>query len=162
MIIGLISRLWRGVFQSLPLPLPQIAIPELQQVTINPKNGRSERIYVNLEAVYPTPERLGTELSFEELRASRRGWLSKVWERELQDQKQNLDYESCEPIGESKISIDTVTRTVPVKLDIPRDPVMIDENGMKKEHHREGKQRRMKVKEVNETQISKSWIARIL
>jgi checkpoint serine/threonine-protein kinase len=125
-------------------------------VTINPKNGRSERIFVNLEAVYPTPERPGTELSFEELRAAHRGWLSKVWERELQEQKQSHDLEPCEPTEELKIGSGTVTRTIPVKLDIPRDPVLVDENGMKKEHHKEGKQRRMKVKEVNETQISMS------
>ncbi|PQE31879.1 putative mitotic checkpoint serine threonine kinase protein [Rutstroemia sp. NJR-2017a WRK4] len=145
--------------ESLPLPLPPIAVPELQQVTINPKNGRSERIFVNLEAVYPTPERPGTELSFEELRAAYRGWLSKVWEKELQEQKQSHDFEPCEPAEEPKISSGTVTRTIPVKLDISRDPVLVDENGMKKEHHKEGKQRRMKVKEVNETQIIKAKLS---
>jgi hypothetical protein len=37
---------------------------------------------VNLEACYPNPEDPSTELSFEELRATRRGWMDKLWTRE--------------------------------------------------------------------------------
>lgn len=54
-------------------------IPKKEQVTVNARSGRQERIFVNLEAVYPTPENMGTELSFEELRAVNRGWLNKQW-----------------------------------------------------------------------------------
>lgn len=157
-------HLWRYVFQS----IPQITNPELQQVTINPKNGRSERIFVNLEAVYPTPDKIGTELSFEELRAAHRGWLDKLWEPELDVPEEPV---SSEPTQESNVSIETLTQDLPdklviardpiysdenrpEKLVIPRDPVYLDENGAKKEHNKETKHRRMKVKEVNKTQIS--------
>lgn len=37
---------------------------------------------MNLEAVYPTPDDVGTEMCFEELRAFNRGWLSKIWTSE--------------------------------------------------------------------------------
>lgn len=161
-------QIWCHVLQS--IPLPQITNPELQQVTINPKNGRSERIFVDLEAVYPTPDKIGTELSFEELRAAHRGWLDKLWEPEL-----NIPQDkpvSNSSIQECKISIETITHQIPEKLVIARDttardkngpeklviardPVYLDENGAKMEHNRETKHRRMKIKEVNKTQISK-------
>ncbi|KAG4028008.1 hypothetical protein MFRU_025g00740 [Monilinia fructicola] len=156
------------IFKDESIPLPQITNPELQQVTINPKNGRSERIFVDLEAVYPTPDKIGTELSFEELRAAHRGWLDKLWEPEL-----NIPQDkpvSNSSIQESKISIETITHQIPEKLVIARDttardkngpeklviardPVYLDENGAKMEHNRETKHRRMKIKEVNKTQI---------
>lgn len=185
MIIGLIFGTGGFMyFQS--IPLPQITIPELQQVTVNPKNGRSERIFVNLEAVYPTPEKIGTELSFEELRAAHRGWLSKVWEPETDIPE--VESRPKEQLRESLISVEIVTQQAPEKLFIARDPgprdetrsdelvvardpipwdenrpekffaardpVYLDENGAKKEHNRETKHRRMRVKEVNKTQIS--------
>ncbi|KAF7875285.1 hypothetical protein EAF04_002457 [Stromatinia cepivora] len=156
------------IFKDESIPLPQITNPELQQVTINPKNGRSERIFVNLEAVYPTPDKIGTELSFEELRAAHRGWLDKLWEPELDIPPE--EPVSNEPTQDSNVSIETITRDIPdklviardpvfsdenrsEKLVIPKDPVYLDENGAKKEHNKETKHRRMKVKEVNKTQI---------
>ncbi|ESZ90842.1 hypothetical protein SBOR_8787 [Sclerotinia borealis F-4128] len=139
------------IFKDESIPLPQITNPELQQVTINPKNGRSERIFVNLEAVYPTPDKIGTELSFEELRAAHRGWSSKIWEPELDiPQEKPVSHESAK---ESNFSIETITQQIPEKLVIARDLVYLDENGAKKEHNKETKHRRMKVKEVNKTQI---------
>ncbi|KAI9646478.1 protein kinase [Ciborinia camelliae] len=138
------------IFKDESIPLPQITNPELQQVTINPKNGRSERIFVNLEAVYPTPDKIGTELSFEELRAAHRGW-NKMWEPELDIPQEEPVLN--EPTGETNVSVETITRDIPEKLVIARDPVYLDENGAKKEHNRETKHRRMKVKEVNKTQI---------
>lgn len=52
-----------------------------QQVT-NPKTGKVERVFVNLEAVYPTINDLVEEMSFEELRAKSRGWLNRDWAAE--------------------------------------------------------------------------------
>ena len=49
-----------------------------QQVT-NPRTGKVERVFVNLEAVYPNPDNPLEEISFEELRARSRGWLSRDW-----------------------------------------------------------------------------------
>ncbi|TAQ89302.1 hypothetical protein B7494_g2385 [Chlorociboria aeruginascens] len=146
-------RLWRFVFQF----LPQIKNPQMTQVSVNPKNGRSERIHVNLEAVYPTPDIIGTELSFEELRASQRGWLSKVWQSESRLRKQ-VELDSKNSIIESNISLVTMSREVSEKLVIPRDTVILDENGVAKDG-REGRPRRMKIKEVNETQIIKAKLS---
>lgn len=57
-------------------------MPHKEQLTVNLRSGRQEMIFVNLEAVYPTPDDLGTEMSFEELRAFNRGWLAKKWVNE--------------------------------------------------------------------------------
>jgi checkpoint serine/threonine-protein kinase len=119
------------------------------------QKGRTERIHVNLEAIYPTPEIMGSELSLEELRAGHRGWLSKVWEPERQPEPfLEVFQDSTE---ESKV--DNIIREVSEKLVIARDPINLDENGITKEPVREGRGRRMKIKEVNETQISMetSW-----
>lgn len=48
----------------------------------NPRNGRLECVFVNLEAVYP---RSGSEYSFEELRARHRGWKDYEWPRERRE-----------------------------------------------------------------------------
>jgi checkpoint serine/threonine-protein kinase len=142
--------------QSLPhFDYPQVTDPAQQQVTVNQK-GRTERIFVNLEAIYHTPEIVGSELSLEELRAGQRGWLSKVWQPEIPPKPNHED--SLDPqdgTGESNVNIDDVVREVSEKLVIARDPVTLDENGAAKEAGREGRGRRMKIKEVNETQISR-------
>ena len=122
-------------------------------MTVNQK-GRTERIYVNLEAIYPTPDVVGTELSVEELRANHRGWLSKVWKPEMPPKKILVELLQSGN-EESSIITEELSREVSEKLVIARDPVMLDENGATKETSREGKGRRMKIKEVNETQISK-------
>ena len=45
---------------------------------MNPRTGRPERVFVNIEAVYPEKD---VELSFEELRAMSRGWANRDWRR---------------------------------------------------------------------------------
>jgi checkpoint serine/threonine-protein kinase len=51
-------------------------------VTINPKTGKPECVFSDLEAVYPNgAEGDGEEFSFEELRARQRGWLQKDWSK---------------------------------------------------------------------------------
>lgn len=61
-----------------------------QQVT-NSRTGKVERVFVNLEAVYPNPDNPQEEISFEELRALSRGWLSRDWaaEREQRSLKKS-------------------------------------------------------------------------
>jgi len=154
---------WRLAFciQSLPqFTHPQTIIPLKEQITVNQRNGRQEKIFINLEAVYPTPEVSGTEMSFEELRASSRGWLHKQWKSErgtfvLEDAKpsdivpQPLSFEEGEDVVLSEAFTD--------KLVIPRDPLILDENGAVKEASREGRSRKLKTMEVNETQISKIY-----
>lgn len=123
-------------------------------MTVNAK-GKTERIYVNLEAIYLTPDILGSELSLEELRAGHRGWLSKVWESEVA-KKSSPKTISIFRDNKDEPKVHEVTREVSDKLVIARDSVTLDENGVKKEPLREGRGRRMKIKEVNETQISMS------
>ena len=47
---------------------------------MNPKTGKTECVFVNLEAVYPNiSDPMAAELSFEELRAKHRGWMEYDW-----------------------------------------------------------------------------------
>ena len=54
-----------------------------QQIT-NPRTGKVERVFVNLEAVYPNDH---DEMSFDELRAKARGWFHRDWAAEARQQK---------------------------------------------------------------------------
>ncbi|KAG0650694.1 Checkpoint serine threonine-kinase BUB1 [Hyphodiscus hymeniophilus] len=135
----------------------EILNPAKEQVTINAK-GRTERIFVHLESVYPTPEEIGTELSFEELRAAHRGWLSKLWRPEV-TRAASSDLASKENTVQSNVSAESLSRDISEKLVIARDPAMLDENGATKEHSRDGRGRRMKIKEVNATQIIKAKLS---
>ncbi|KAI0864241.1 Mad3/BUB1 homology region 1-domain-containing protein [Xylaria cubensis] len=128
-----------------------VIAPSKHQVIINPQNGKRERVYVNLEAVYPTPEEPGTELSFEELWAASRGWLDACW-----DDESLADYQH-EVADEDITPVQALTKGVEQKLMIHRDTVPLDENGaLIKEHPRPAKGRKKKVMEVNETQIIKA------
>ena len=84
-IAGLISARFFGVLQCIQLSQVHESIPfqssHPDQAVINPKTGRAERVFVNLEAVYPNMKDPSLEISFEELRATRRGWTSKTWRR---------------------------------------------------------------------------------
>jgi checkpoint serine/threonine-protein kinase len=140
--------------QSLPhFDYPQVTDPAQQQVTVNQK-GRTERIFVNLEAIYHSPEIVGSELSLEELRAGQRGWLSKIWQPESLPPQDQASLDLQDGNENSNVSVDEIVLEISEKLVIARDPITLDENGAAKETGREGKGRRMKIKEVNETQIS--------
>jgi checkpoint serine/threonine-protein kinase len=129
----------------------------MQRVTVNPKNGRSEYVFVNLEALYPNTGYPGTEFSFEELMAGHRGWLNKIWNPEInhtQSDSRELEHKT----DDSNLSSDALSGESPDSLVAVHDPVMLDENGLAKDLSREGRARKMKVKEINETQISKSQL----
>jgi checkpoint serine/threonine-protein kinase len=50
------------------------------QQAVNPKTGRLEVVFVDLEKVYPNHEDpMSEEYSFEELRAKHRGWMNHDW-----------------------------------------------------------------------------------
>jgi checkpoint serine/threonine-protein kinase len=52
-----------------------------QLQAVNPKTGRVEVVFVDLEQVYPNRrDPMSIEFSFEELRARHRGWLDRDWE----------------------------------------------------------------------------------
>ena len=57
-----------------------------------------ERVFVNLEAVYPNPNDSSEEYSFEELRAKYRGWLAKSWQKKIVQkgpEELNKQHEEC-------------------------------------------------------------------
>ncbi|PVH96378.1 hypothetical protein DM02DRAFT_674861 [Periconia macrospinosa] len=64
------------------------------QQALNPRTGRLEVVFVDLQKVYPNYEdHLSVEYSFEELRAKHRGWLDKDWaaiRREEEKQSRKL------------------------------------------------------------------------
>jgi checkpoint serine/threonine-protein kinase len=65
-----------------------------QLQAVNPKTGRVEVVFVDLEQVYPNrSDPMSVEFSFEELRARHRGWLDRDWagvRREEQRQAKKL------------------------------------------------------------------------
>lgn len=124
-------------------------------MTVNQK-GRTERIFVNLEAIYPNPDIVGSEMSLEELRAGHRGWLSKVWTPEVTERSPSPVAVLREVVNITAPGFEEPQKAPSTKLVILRDADGVDENGVARAPPREGRQRRMKIKEVNETQISKS------
>ena len=139
------------VFQSLSRQLSQSHIPihhTKVQVTVNPVNGKRERVFVDLRAVYPTPDEPGTELSFEEVWAANRGWLNCEWEDEALEELPSMMNENATP---TRIAVNRVSQ----KIAVHHDVVTLDENGAPI-YHKETKARKKKVIETNETQISQS------
>jgi checkpoint serine/threonine-protein kinase len=121
-------------------------------VTVHAQTGKKEYIFVDLEAVYPAPDVPGSELSFEEIIASRRGWLNQSWDHETLDE--NLVPEPVHCLND----IEEISRAVNNKLAIHRDPILFDENGEMRELPREPRvAKKKKVMETNETQISKMF-----
>jgi checkpoint serine/threonine-protein kinase len=120
---------------------------------VNPQSGKTERVFVDLAAVYPTPDEPGSELSFEEVWAANRGWLDQSWvpvddvAEETDDSVQQVVLQDINP---PQIE-DPSTREPPQKLVVHHETVMLDENGAIM-----GKNKKKKVMEVNETQISRS------
>ncbi|KAJ8106345.1 hypothetical protein ONZ43_g7096 [Nemania bipapillata] len=129
-----------------------VIAPSKHQVIVNPQSGKRERIFVHLEAVYPTPEEPGTELSFEELWAASRGWLDACW-----DEESLVDTHQHEIADENIPPVKAINRAVEQKLVIHRDTVPLDENGAFMDYQpKPSKGRKKKVMEVNETQIIKA------
>ncbi|KAH6650165.1 Mad3/BUB1 homology region 1-domain-containing protein [Chaetomium tenue] len=134
---------------SLSKQLSQSHIPihhNKVQVTVNPANGKRERVFVDLRMIYPTPDEPGTELSFEEVWAANKGWLGHEWEDE-----EPSSFADENSMGEVNSLADRVSQ----KLTIHRDVLRLDENGAPI-YPKEAKPRRKKVVEVNETQIIKA------
>lgn len=134
-----------------------------QQEVVNPRTGRAERVFVNLEAVYPNPDDPSEELCFEELRAKHRGWLDKDWskseevnampqqEAEVQSREdERAEQEPSDRIEEALVTLqlqEAAVESVPLK----------DESDAR-ESARGGKGdrvKKLKVKEINATQTSK-------
>ncbi|KAH9909181.1 Mad3/BUB1 homology region 1-domain-containing protein [Xylariomycetidae sp. FL2044] len=130
-----------------------VIAPSKHQVIVNPASGRRERIFVNLEAVYATPEEPGTELSFEELWAASRGWLDVCWD---DDDDDSFQVEHDEAAGTSQPDVDALGQRMAERLVVHHDVAMLDENGAVKDQSRPVKPKKKKIMEVNETQIIKA------
>lgn len=91
------------------------------QVTVNPNNGKKERVYVDLRVVYPTPEEPGTELSFEEIWAANRGWLDTSWEDESVEEDVPMEEESVMQEPSTTSDINLLSLGVADKLVIHQD-----------------------------------------
>ncbi|KAM0293079.1 hypothetical protein ACHAO9_002649 [Fusarium lateritium] len=93
-----------------------VVVPSKHQISLHPQTGKKERVFVDLAAIYPTPEEIGTELSFEEIMAANRGWLDHCWEEETFD-------ESLVPEPVVLPEIEEISKGVGEKLMIHQDPV---------------------------------------
>ncbi|EGZ77145.1 hypothetical protein NEUTE2DRAFT_99675 [Neurospora tetrasperma FGSC 2509] len=124
------------------------------QVTVNPVTGKRERVFVDLRVIYPTPDEPGTELSFEEIWAARRGWLDVVWEDERK--KRPLDA-MLTPKRDENME-DLTLEMASTKIVAYHDVLKLDENGkpIYPEHKAGRSAKKKKVIEVNETQIIKA------
>jgi len=130
------------VFQTLSDSNNENSITHPLRGAINPKTGRLEVVYVDLEQVYPnTNDPTAAENSFEELRARHRGWLDYDWaaiRREKQEQirKENEAIAASKaqkakplPLAPKKV-MEQVPKpqTVPLKGGIEDNLVLNDEN----------------------------------
>jgi checkpoint serine/threonine-protein kinase len=95
---------------------------------VNPNNGKKERVFVDLRAVYPTPEQPGTELSFEEIWAANRGWLDTSWEDEPEEEEEEPSVQEGNLSSEVDLLCEGVTQQLvvhqeetPQKIAIHRD-----------------------------------------
>ncbi|KAL8952330.1 MAG: hypothetical protein Q9222_001741 [Ikaeria aurantiellina] len=77
-----------------------------QQQSVNPRTGKIERVFANLEAVYPNPQDPTEEYSFEELRARSRGWIDRNWalerKQEIDKKLANIDEEIKPGLSETQ------------------------------------------------------------
>ena len=130
---------------------------------MNPKTGKPERVFVNLEAVYPNPADPSVEMSFDELRAKRRGWMDKVWGEDTSLKLvqtvsaivQTPESESIATEEERKMSTDFQKKVV-----VEEETEPIQQQSPSQSQSQEGKpakQKKMRLREVKqETQTGSS------
>ncbi|KAL8408777.1 hypothetical protein RB594_007280 [Gaeumannomyces avenae] len=156
------------------------------QVTMNNPAGKKQRIVFDLSVLYPSPEIPGSELSFEEVLLARAGWLderpaapsptpprhascggrdensrpspSPTPPRRASPPRDENSRPSPAPVAPRLEVFRENNENVPQKLVIHRDVVVpLDENGAPiKAYPKEGRPKKKKVTEVNETQIIKA------
>lgn len=128
-----------------------------QQIT-NPRTGKVERVFVNLEAVYPNPNDPNEEMSFEELRAKARGWLHRDWAAEISPKKEHELQRQVEPQEsvEHKPVTDEEHSPEHKVSDIRIENVTEEELGVKNE-----RPKKMKIREVK-AEVQTSIISDIL
>ncbi|PGH19236.1 BUB protein kinase [Polytolypa hystricis UAMH7299] len=141
-------------------------IPHNEKETVNPRTGKIERVFVNLEAIYPDRNNPSHEMSLEELRAASRGWLGKDWSQHRQQPLKEISGNgACKDLTAQQKGVDSVdnalSSNLQEKLKIEEDQAPSSEERMEAvEVNREvkgGKTKRLKVREIKgETQTVKT------
>ena len=134
---------------------------------MNSRTGRVERVYVDLEAVYPNPNNTFEEYSFEELIVKQRGWLNINWEPEPPSEKQESSDSIAQPVGNGNESkTQEMSEYRPEELNLDESSYQASDNFSQstvntQENTQElkpGRARRMKVREIKaEAQTSRTW-----
>ncbi|KAG5294445.1 spindle assembly checkpoint protein SLDA [Histoplasma ohiense] len=139
-----------------------IPLPRNEKETVNPRTGKVERVYVNLEAIYPDPDNPLVEMSLEELRAFSRGWMDKNWSKEekepLMEISGNVPYRDPFTHGEDEV-VKNMSTKLKEKLVVHEQSTQPDDtHGTEISCDGKGaKSRRLKVREIKgETQIVKT------
>ena len=131
------------------------------QAVINPRTGKPERVFVNLDAVYPNPKDPSLEMSFEELRSANRGWMSKMWQRPgpkpletIAGNKQSQRLKTTIP--ETK-HVEALADDLKNKASLAEETIQPQDSfDFKKVSEKPARPKRLKVREISqETQTSK-------
>lgn len=116
---------------------------------VNPRTGRRERVFVNLEAVYPDYKNPNHEVSFEELRAINRGWMDMDWGSQKKPLKQisgNVAYAEGSPADRpGKDLPDQFNQKLSIKADSHQSEQVQDHDAYE---GKAGKARKLKLREV--------------
>lgn len=128
---------------------------------MNSKTGRPERVFVNLEAVYPNAADPSEEMSFDELRAAHRGWADKNWREESMRALGAISGNAQRPPPSlTDAAIEKLSRDLGNKMSLGEDESSQQSTpaGASRGPGQEGKptkQKRLKVREIKqETQTS--------
>lgn len=132
---------------------------------VNSKTGKPERVFVNLEAVYPNSTDPSEEMSFDELRAIHRGWADKDWSEERIRPLKAISGNALrsQPML-SDAAVEKLSRDLEKKASLDENeasqqstPGESDHNQSQSQDAKPAKQKRMKIREVKqETQTSKT------
>ena len=147
------------------MPVPDYADHQDQQQIVNPRTSKIERVFVNLAAVYPSHgERYG-EMSFEELRATARGWLNRDWAAESKQRSSSADQLTVAQRPDGLIALEQEygindTSEMPNQQDVYSSPSSQLETTIAVDINKEGKvgrPKKMRIKEIKgETQTSRT------
>ncbi|EAW06563.1 putative checkpoint protein kinase (SldA) [Aspergillus clavatus NRRL 1] len=151
---------------DLPLKesVPTKHIPEHHvREAVNPRTGRRERVFVNLEAVYPDHRNPSKEISFEELRAMHRGWMDKDWRSQKAPLKQISGNVACPEIQAENFIEQSLDHELPEQFnrkltvkDADSQEAQLATDLQGSYEGKSGKARKMKLREVKgETQTIK-------
>ncbi|KAE8350022.1 Mad3/BUB1 homology region 1-domain-containing protein [Aspergillus coremiiformis] len=139
----------KGSMQSKQVPEHRV------REAINPRTGRRERVFVDLGAVYPDDRDPSIEVSFEELRAIRRGWMDKQWRPHKEPLRQISGNENSVGIDPARVLPQEFDEKLTFRdTDLPAQ----QQTGDSDAHHegKAGKSRKLKLREVKgETQTVK-------